>query len=523
MTGSQINANEFEDEFVKTSSGEVLLLGEQIGGGAEGYVYHVQEIRHPSGSSDTDIQDVAKIFRYNKLEEVDLEPKIKTMVENPPRDPTKEKEGFPSIIWPTELLTHGQNGRFVGYRMDYLDIDSRKDPLKYACTDQEWEHSSLKKRIQVALNMAVVVSMIHEQDHAIGDLNEQNFYVKDGYITAIDCDAYHIKGSSDGYTGSTVYERYAPPEGRGSNLEQVKYSDRFGLGVHIFQFLMEGYHPFQAVGSSAVDGSVKSSIENNQFPYHDPQDEILEPIPRAPDYHSLPKEIQVLFKKCFVEGKRTPEERPNAWSWVQVLAELYQIEKYNNNSRNHSDIIQSVTTTSKEKTTSPENGSEKVNSMSDGPSKSLSGVLSNDSQVLSAQSSDIQESINPSSASKRKTTAHSSTTSTQSNDDDQKLFSRILSMELLFLGPGMILIQLFSLFIVPSVFYPTIAILSAGMSLRYTSSDFLKPFGRVTFYFVVPVLFWLGLLLHSPTEPFIPPLVVAYCGLTTIAAVTTMM
>jgi hypothetical protein len=150
-----------------------------------------------------------------------------------------------------------------------------------------------------------VVKQIHEEGHAIGDFNHDNILIDpDGKVTLIDCDGYHITDGDDLYEDDTYYPRYSPPEGRGGNtLADVRAADRFCLGVHIFQFLMNGFHPYLAQGTEAENGSMEDKIEHNKFPYVYSNYKPIDEAPSVEEYENqLPVYLQNLFKQCFIEA-----------------------------------------------------------------------------------------------------------------------------------------------------------------------------------------------------------------------------
>ncbi|WP_167768569.1 hypothetical protein [Haloarcula amylovorans] len=249
------------------------------------------------------------------------------MLGNVPDDQSSAQAGKRSIIWPEDVVT-GMGGEFLGYQMPYKDLDSAKNAFEYTLTELDWESSAPEHRYNVAHNLAVMVAAIHDEGHAIGDFNHDNILIdEDGFVTLIDCDAFHITDGNTAYPDKTYYPRYAPPEGRGGDsLAAVQEADRFCLGVHIFQFLMEGMHPYLAQGPESVDGSMEDKLRGNKFPYVYSG---YEPIDSAPDYSTLPKTIRELFKRCFSEvGKnkktkdtdvRAETNRPDPGEWIRIL------------------------------------------------------------------------------------------------------------------------------------------------------------------------------------------------------------
>lgn len=287
-----------------------FTLTEKLGEGAEGAIY-----RLPSSN------EVVKIFEKEKREE--KSEKVQAMIANNPTDPTYQQSNsdIRSIVWPTAIVEHPDKGDFLGYTMAYKNLADHKNACRYARENLQWNTSDPEDRYKTALNLVRVVRAIHEQGHAIGDLNHQNILIDSGYVSVIDCDGFHISSNqkSSTYPGETFFPRYAPPEGRANTTRGVKLGDRFGIAVHIFQLLMEGFHPFQGQGPNAAGGTFADMIEQNEFIYASPR---LSPHTQAPDYEQLPAGIKNLFSKCFDTAKRDPKNRPETDEWSHVLKDI---------------------------------------------------------------------------------------------------------------------------------------------------------------------------------------------------------
>jgi len=310
-----MSEHDYKGKRIRVES-DTKTLGEALGSGAEGAVHRVENA--PS--------EVVKVFEPGKRDE--KADKVRAMIDRPPTDPSYQHRNKRSIVWPTAVAEDPNTGEFLGYRMPYKDLSEQKNAQRYAREDLQWGSSSPDQRYRTALNLARMFKAIHRQNHALGDLNHQNILIEEGgFVSLIDCDAFHIKGQGEVYPDETVFPRYTPPEGRGDTLSRVRQSDRFGLGVHIFQLLMEGFHPYQAQGSEAESGSLGDMIDENDFPYDDPKPDKLEPHDMAPDYQRLPAEVRDLFSKCFGAGGKTQGWRPSAEDWAKTLEEVTGLSK----------------------------------------------------------------------------------------------------------------------------------------------------------------------------------------------------
>lgn len=297
----------FEHDVVRSPS-DLVFLGDEIASGREGTVYELRE----------EPELVAKLFDGGVAAEKHA--KVRAMAATRPADPTRDRASFPALAWPQAPLYDARgDGSFVGYLMPRLETERYESAQRDARERLAHDESAFDDRLRTALNLALTVDLVHEQGHAVGDLNHENVLVADGRVTLIDCDSFHVTAGDDAHAGATTHPRYAPPEGRGNDLAAVQRADRFGLAVHLFQFLMGGHHPFVATGADAAAGDLATMVAENEFPYRDPRPGRLEPPDYAPQYGDLPAELRTLFERCFGYGKRRPSARPTAREWVRAL------------------------------------------------------------------------------------------------------------------------------------------------------------------------------------------------------------
>jgi DNA-binding helix-hairpin-helix protein with protein kinase domain len=303
------NSADFEGEKVTIGS-KTATISDEIDSGTEGIVYKITEF------DDSVIKVFYKDRRNRKAE------KIQAMIPNNPN--------HDAIIWPEKIVWDYDTGKFIGYMMPFKDLNPAKNALHYTLTELKWEQSEKQHRHRVASNLATMVREIHEEGHAIGDFNHDNILIDpNGQVTLIDCDGYHITDGDDLYQDDTYYPRYSPPEGRGENtLSDVQAADRFCLGVHIFQFLMNGYHPYLAQGDEAKDGDMEDKIAHNKFPYVYSNYQPIDEAPSVEEYEEeVPKYLRILFKQCFTQAGKdasisdvigeTKSSRPKIPEWIR--------------------------------------------------------------------------------------------------------------------------------------------------------------------------------------------------------------
>jgi len=314
-------AADFEGTTVATASGHVSL-SEMVAEDADGCIYRVEGAENET--------DAVKVLAPAHRERGGA--KIRAMASDTP-----DADVSP-FAWPQEVIESGAGGDAVlGYRTSFPS-DSHANALEYARANSHEDDSTgglLDSILTVvgfgdespatgpyesALGLARAVDRLHQQGHAVGSLHHERVLVDGDEVFLVGCEAYHVDLDGRTYDGAGSPSRYAPPEQMGGGVTAVKRADRFGLGIHIFQLLMAGAHPYQARGSAAADGGFEALIHENPFPYREPRPGLLEPPSDAPTYADLPAALRQQFERCFVEGKTHPRLRPTAKEWTEALA-----------------------------------------------------------------------------------------------------------------------------------------------------------------------------------------------------------
>lgn len=296
-----------------TRQNHPLTLTSELGKGGEARIFLVAA----TGTSNQ-LNQVAKIYHQPTPTH---EAKVTAMVAAPPKQPPTHT----AIAWPTELLYHQQ--QFVGFLMPLVDgftpLFSVYNPTMRRQTYPNFHWLALHRTAQ---NLSVAVQAIHATGHVVGDINESNILVNEqALVTLVDTDSFQIKSpNGQVYRCHVGKPEYTAPELQGVSFKTVDQTiehDLFGLGVLIFQLLMEGFHPFSGVLPSTMSvGRVDLyCIKQGLFPYH-PQSQVTPP-PLAPPFEILHPDIQTAFQRCFVEGHTQPQRRPTAREWRQMLHE----------------------------------------------------------------------------------------------------------------------------------------------------------------------------------------------------------
>jgi Double zinc ribbon len=255
--------------------------------------------------------------------------KLRWMLAHPPREPGGIQSAHPALAWPQSLLFDGQ-GHFVGYLMprvrDAVSVLFVFNPRTRAQALPAFDH---RYQHRAARNLAAALSVLHEGNYIIGDLNESNVLVTpSAMVTLIDVDSFQVQEPRNGriivYPPHVGKPEYTPWElqGRplGEVLRQIQHDD-FALGVLVFQLLMEGNHPFRARWLRPDDPPpLDERIRQGWFPYDRAWAEIMSPPPGAPALDNLHPELVALIRRCFIEGHRQPNLRPGARDWEKALA-----------------------------------------------------------------------------------------------------------------------------------------------------------------------------------------------------------
>lgn len=300
-----------------TSQRQRLSLGPELHRGGEGAIYPVL------GQASL----AAKL--YVPAPRPGYEDKLAWMRANPPADPSQVL-GHASIAWPVNLL-YDTRGQFAGYVMPYISGTAPLlevfNPRRRAQTLPGFNWYYLHR---TGRNLAAALGALHAKGYVVGDLNESNVLVTPAaLVSLIDCDSFQVRERRDAqiifYPCPVGKPEYTPPELQGQSfgdLVRLPEHDRFGLGVLIFQLLMEGSHPFRCQWRGPGDPPpVEEKISKGWFPYAPPVSGPIAPPPNAPTLDLLHPKIAGLIKRCFADGHHNPRLRPSAEEWEQALIE----------------------------------------------------------------------------------------------------------------------------------------------------------------------------------------------------------
>jgi len=320
---------------VYTEAGQSISLTARLGGGGEGDIY----------VSPLDPLECAKV--YTKTIPPETLKKLSLMIGNPPSDPTWTTRRHRSICWPSSLLYKNlSKNDLAGFLMPRLDLKTFQTAFIYLLPDLRtarfgggftWKHL-----VTAAANMASSVAAIHQQGYCIGDLNESNILIApNALISIIDCDSFQVPDPKSAriYRAPVGKGEYSAPELIGkilADVDRTVATDSFSLAILFFQLMMQGTHPYQAVGRLVENASTpEAKILLGHFPYTMNNRDAAPPA-HAPSYENLHPEVRKLFERCFTAGNKDPHVRPTAGEWYATLRNISASFKRCPDNSNHS-------------------------------------------------------------------------------------------------------------------------------------------------------------------------------------------
>jgi DNA-binding helix-hairpin-helix protein with protein kinase domain len=295
---------------------EIINLSVSLGRGGEACIYAV-----PS-SGDL----VAKVYHKPTVAHAN---KLQAMLVNPPENPTASL-GHISIAWPVDLLRlKDQDHRIIGFLMPR--IRGMRPIIDFYNPKTRRQHCPLfnyQYLLRTARNLAAAFAALHNSGYCVGDVNESNILVSDtALVTLVDTDSFQVYDPDQDlvYRCPVGKPEFTPPELQNKIFAQHDRQvthDLFGLAVLIFQLLMEGTHPFSGIFQGISEPPpYEARIAAGHFTYSQKRQVPYLPTPITPAWEVLHPKLQELFLLCFEDGHHHPHLRPNAQTWLSVLAE----------------------------------------------------------------------------------------------------------------------------------------------------------------------------------------------------------
>lgn len=273
-----------ENSCVKTSDGELFILGKRISKGAEGTVYFTDNPKY-----------VCKIYHKGQMT-VQRCRKLKLFEERP-----VEYEG---ICWP-EKTVYDSNGMPAGYIMKKA---SGKTLSSVFDGDEEllanfpaWKRSDL---VATAIKILEKIRYLHLLGVIVGDIRMQNIMIDaSGNVHLIDMDSCQINDFPCPFGD----EDYTPPENQSklfSDFLRSYENEKFSCAVLTFCILFLGMHPYSQKNGAET---MAEEIAARSFPYPQKNDG-ESPLAPAGGYdliwNHLPQPLCSMFYGAFKEDNR---------------------------------------------------------------------------------------------------------------------------------------------------------------------------------------------------------------------------
>lgn len=279
-------------------------VGKCIGEGGEGNIYR------------TDIgKECFKIYHDHKLTRQRQE-KVLAMISN------KALSSDRRICWPIQpVFESSSRHELVGFSMK--DVTYAAGSEAVALDDMiislnggdrlhwGWKRSDL---VELCMNIAEIISLLHSQNVLIGDINPKNFLVdREGEVFLIDTDSCQMEG----YVCPVGIPEYSSPalwehDCVFAETPRTLQDEHFAMARLFYFVLFLGGSPYRFENNRIDLGSLKDCIMNKKF--------IQENAPE--DDHTwwnLSAEVRDNFKNVF-SSDRYPDER----QWLNALYGMHE-------------------------------------------------------------------------------------------------------------------------------------------------------------------------------------------------------
>ena len=250
------------------STGRRVVLGMEIARGGEGGIHEVP----------TSPWMVAKVWNEPSPAKVEKLTVLLRQSSGPPR----RAGGRIALAWPERAL-QDETGQVVGFLMPRAP-DGYHQLVQYcsraARSELEAERGRAYTRpelLNIARNVAEAFQWVHGQHCLVGDVNHTNILVDrdTGSVFLIDVDSFQVTDERTGVTHrcDVGKDEFTPPHLLNRQLggvDRTPDDDGFGLAVLLFEILMDGVHPYDAVNTSGRGPAGNQRLRNisqGQAPY----------------------------------------------------------------------------------------------------------------------------------------------------------------------------------------------------------------------------------------------------------------
>ncbi len=289
-------------------AGQPIQLTQQIASSGEGTVWQ------------TSLQGyLAKLYHTVTPDRIK---KLQVMVAHPPRDPMSE-HGHITFAWPHDLLQDSK-GQCLGFLMPEVDGSVKLSTIYNAkLRSRKAPRFNWYYLHTAALNIALAMQSLHQEDYVVGDVKPQNILVNNqALVSVIDADSFQVRDphTRDLYRCLVGSEGFTPAELLGQDLasvDQTEIHDRFRLAVIIY-LLLFGDQPFKGRWVGQGESPQPSElIKLGYWPFG--KGSLIQPGPHTITLAIVHPELQDCFHRCFSKGHQHPQARPTSADWVQAL------------------------------------------------------------------------------------------------------------------------------------------------------------------------------------------------------------
>jgi rRNA-processing protein FCF1 len=269
-------------QYVFDNNGTNHKLKKQIGRtGGEGSVYL------------TDTGYICKIYKKERVTSF-REAKINLLI--------KHHIKVDNVCLP-EYIAYNNHEEFVGYLMKQASGKEMKSSIFIRpLFDEKFPHWNRSHLAKVALNIIKMVQGLHNHNIILGDINPNNFLIKDeNTVFIIDTDSFQIE-EYPCPVGMLLYTKKENHGKRYENYLRTKEDDIFALSTLVFQLMLPGKAPYSFSGG----GTEKENMKPENFPYKCDKSGYN----NAPDgqwvyiWSHLPYKLKQLFCRVFRKSEK---------------------------------------------------------------------------------------------------------------------------------------------------------------------------------------------------------------------------
>ena len=234
------------------------------------------------------------------------------------------------FAWPQQLA-ESSDGTFIGYIMPLIDR-SRFISFQQIETGQQ-RHPGFGALFEICRQLSECFRELHIKGLCYCDISKDNFLFSPETREVILCDNDNIVVDNSGMSSALGTPEYMAPEVVKNEARPSTATDQHSLSVLLF-ILLCGAHPFHGDMEYAIhilDGVAAQYLYGKEALFvFDPSDRRN----RLPDAHGyrhvtnfwriLPRQIQELFQKAFVQGSHNPAMRVTALEWISAFAQVIE-------------------------------------------------------------------------------------------------------------------------------------------------------------------------------------------------------